>query len=156
MSIGTMTLHRFNGDEIYSVESATIEHLRNAEGSFDVTFRAEAGPTPIQTLPDTESLRVQPFAEWTLVLPRVPVLELRPSRTFVIQKGSDEWDDFRTHFYYYEHESMDENEISILERDALRVRARLTGYVTDVNFYDGSKPRTKVDVEADFTIALGI
>jgi hypothetical protein len=49
---------------------------------------------------------------------------------------------------------MDENEITIVERDGLRVRARITGTTTDVNYYDGSKPRTKVVVEADFTLSI--
>ncbi len=37
------------------------------------------------------------------------------------------------------------------DEDDLRVRAPLLGTTTDVNFYDGSKPDTKVIVEADLT-----
>ena len=155
MSVGKMTLHRFNGDEIYSVESATIEHYKDEDGSFSVTFRAEAGDTPIQTLPDTEPLRAQPFAEWTLTLPKIPGLLLRVGSSFAIPKGySDQTQDYVTNLYYCEHEPMDENEIAVLERDGLRVHARITGMATDVNHYDGSKPRTKVVVEADFTLSI--
>jgi len=153
MSLGTITLHRFNGDEIYAVESATIEHYKDEDGFYLVTFRAEAGKTPIQTLPDTESLRAQPFTEWTLTLPKLPGVLFRVGSVFTIPKGyREQARDYVTNLYYCEHEPMDENEIVVLERDRLRVRARITGMATDVNHYDGSKPRTKVVVEADFTL----
>jgi len=49
---------------------------------------------------------------------------------------------------------MDNNQVAILERDGLRVRARLTGTTKDVNFHDGSKSGTKIVVEAVFTLQL--
>lgn len=153
MSVGKMTLHRFNGDEIYSVESATVEHYKHADGAFSVTFRAESGNPPLQTLPDTEPLRAQPFAEWTLTLPEIPSLVLRAGNIFLIPLGYCESEGYVTDLYYCEHEQMDENQIVILERDRLRVRARITGMARDVNYYDGSKPPTKVVVEADFTLS---
>ena len=150
-----MTLHRFNGDEIYSVESAVIDYYKDEDGSFAVTFRADAGPIPIQTLPDTVSLGAKPFAELTFNVPKLPAVALRAGITFAIPKGYDERTrDYHTNFYYCEHEPMDENEIIILERDKLRVRARISGTAVDVNYYDGSKPRTKVVIEADFTLGI--
>ena len=150
-----MTLQRFNGEEAYAVQSATIEHSKDEDGLYAVTFRAETGGDPVRTLPDTESLHAQPFAEITLHLPKPPALVLTPGRTFSLPKGYDEGaGEYQTNFYYCEHEPMHNNEVAILERDGLRVRARLTGTTTDVNFYDGSKPDTKVLVEADFTLQL--
>jgi hypothetical protein len=154
MTVGKMTLHRFNGDEIYTVESATIEHYKAADGSFTVTFRAETGSTPIQTLSDTEELKAQPWAEWTLTLSKTPAIALRPGGKFSIPEGHSAEAGYVTNLYYCEHETMDENEIEVIERDGLRVRARITGMATDVNYYDGSKPRTKVVVEADFTLGI--
>ena len=150
-----MTLQRFNGEEVYAVESATIEHSKDEDGLYAVTFRAEAGGAPVRTLADAESLRAEPFAEVTLHLPKPPALVLTLGRTFSLPEGWDEsTGEFHTNFYYCEHEPMDNNEVVILERDGLRVRARLTGTTTDVNFYDGSKPDTKVVVEANFTLQL--
>ena len=155
MGVGRLTLHRFNGDEIYNVESATINHYQEGDGSYSVTFRAEAGDTPIQTLPDTALLHAQPFAEWTLTLPKNPALLLRAGNSFIIPKGySEQAQDYVTNLYYCEHEPMDENEIVVLERDGRRVHARITGVAEDVNHYDGSKPRTKVVVEADFILPI--
>jgi hypothetical protein len=153
MSTGLMTLHRFNGDEIYSVESAVITHCKDEDGAYSITFRAETGATPIQTLSDTKSLRAQPSAEWTLTQPKIPAVVLRAGARFVIPQGyNKETGEYATNFYYCDHESMDENEITIIERAGLLVRARITAAATDVNFYDGSKARMKVVVEADFTL----
>ncbi len=155
MSVGKMTLHRFCGDEIYSVESATITHYKDEDGLFAITFRAETGNPPIQTLPDTESLSAKPFAEWTLKLPKIPAVALRTGSSFLIPQGyDDKSQDYLTNLYYCEHEPMDDNEITVLERSGLRVRARITGMATDVNYYDGSNPRTKIVVEADFTLTV--
>ena len=150
-----MTLHRFNGDEIYSVESATIQYYKDEDGLFAVTFRANAGTVALQTLPDTASMRKKPFAEVTLHIPKLPALAFRVGSTFTVPKGFDDSTrEQHTDFYYCEHGTIDENEITIVERDGLRVRARITGTTTDVNYYDGSKPRTKVVVEADFTLSI--
>lgn len=154
MSVGKMTLHRFNGDEIYSVESATIEYYKNEDGLFTVTFRADAAAAPIQTLPDTVELRARPWGEWTLTLPKIPAIALRPGSKFTIPHGHTDADGFVTNLYYCEHEPMDENEIELIEKDGRRIRARITGMATDVNYYDGSKPRTKVVVEADFLLGI--
>ena len=155
MSVGKLTLRRFNGEEIYRVESATIEHFKDGDGAYSVTFRAETGDAPIQTLPDTESLQAQPSAEWTVTMPKTPAVLLRSGSRFAIPAGwSEQAQDFITNFYYCEHEPMDENEITVVERVGLRVRARITGFTTDVNHYDGSKPRAKVVVEADFTLGI--
>src|SRR5689334_19277749 len=138
MSVGTMTLHRFNGEEAYAVQSATIEHYKDEDSLYSVTFRAETGGAPVRTLPDTESLRAQPFAEITLRLPKPPALALTPGKTFSLPEGYDEASgEYYTNFYYCEHEPMDNNEVTILQRDGLTVRARLTGMTKDVNFYDG-------------------
>ena len=155
MSVGTLTLQRFNGEEAYAIESATIEHYRDERGAYAVTFRAETGGAPIHTLPDTESLHAQPFAEVTLHLSKPPALALKPGQTFTLLKGYDKGTgEYHTNFYYCEHEPMDNNEVAVLRRDGLNVRARLSATTMDVNFYDGSKPDTKIIVEADFTLQL--
>ncbi|WP_395738042.1 hypothetical protein [Prosthecobacter sp.] len=155
MSTGTLTLHRFNGDEIYPVVSATIRHHKDEDGAYAITFRAETCGPPIQTLPDTESLHAQPSAEWTLTQPKIPAVVLRTGARFAIPQGYDETTgEYLTNLYYCDHEPMDENEIVVLERSGLQVRARITALATDANFYDGSKARMKVVVEADFTLGV--
>ena len=55
-----------------------------------------------------------------------------------------------TNFYYYEHGPTDKNIIEVLERKGDRLHISVTGEVEDVAFYDGSKPKTKLSVEAWF------
>lgn len=49
---------------------------------------------------------------------------------------------------------MDENEIEVLGREGPKIQIAMLGTVTDVNQYDGSKPRTKVAVVADFDLVF--
>jgi len=150
-----MKLHRFNGDEIFDVESAMITYEKCENNVYATTFRADAAKVPIQTLPDTVSLRAKPFAEVTLRLEKPPSLMLFAGQSFTLPEGYDKsTGDYRTNFYYCEHETLEENEIVILGRNGTKVRARITGMVIDVNYYDDSKPRMKVVVEAEFTINL--
>lgn len=55
-----------------------------------------------------------------------------------------------TNFYYCEHENTESNMIEVLAADEERLLLRLTGETIDVNFYDGSKLRTKLSVETWF------
>jgi hypothetical protein len=155
MSVGTMTLHRFNGDEIYSVQSATIKQNQMENGLFAITFRAETAWPPIKMLPDTESLRGKPTAEVTIHVDEPAAVVLKTGATFSLAKGYDESTrEQQANFYYREHEPMDENEIEVLEREGPKIQISILGTVRDVNHYDGSKPRTKVTIVADFTLVL--
>jgi hypothetical protein len=155
MSVGKMTLHRFNGDEIYSVQSATIEQQRTESGLFAITFRAETAWPPIRMLRDTEALRAKPFAEVTIQVAKSAALVLKIGATFALSKGYDEsTHEYHTNFYYCEHVPMDDNEIEVLERDGLKIQLTTVGTVPDVIHFDAEKPRTKVVIVADFTLVL--
>lgn len=155
MTVGTITLHRFNGDEIYNVAEATVDFYVAEDGLFATTFRAEADSLPIQTLPDTEELRAQPFAELMLYLPKHPGVTLLSGRSCRLARGyHDASGESLTNFYYCNHQIVDNVEITVLKRHGDRARLRITGTTVDVNFYDGSKPRTKLSIDADFTLTF--
>ena len=152
-----MTLHRFNGDEIFNVESATIDYYIDEGRSYATTFRADVSIPPIQSLSDTEELRAKPFVEITIQLPKVPSLMLQKGRSFSLARGyNDASGEYLTNFYYCEHELMDNIEIVVVARKLDRVQLRITGTTMDVNYYDGSKPATKVEIEAEFILSLGL
>jgi hypothetical protein len=155
MSVGKMTLHRFNGDEIYSVESATIKQHQTENGLFAITFNAKTEWPPIKMLPDTESIGGKPRAEVTIRVAEPAALVLKAGAIFVLPKGYDETTrEYHTKFYYGEHEPMDENEIEVLGREGLKVQIAMVGTVTEVNHHDGLKPRTRVVIVADFDLVL--
>jgi hypothetical protein len=52
--------------------------------------------------------------------------------------------------YYCEHQPLRENHISVLSRAGDRFCLRWTAVTQDVNYYDGSKPLTRVEIEGEF------
>jgi hypothetical protein len=152
MPIGTLTLHRFNGDEIYNVSEATIRYFVRGD-CVHMDFRVNTEDKPVQTLPDTEELHVRPNGQWQTV---VPIFGLKDwnGRTFSIPQGYDEESaEYLTNLYYVEHETIDENQISVLEHEGERLLVQITGMMPDVNYYDDSKPPTQVEIIANFSIA---
>jgi hypothetical protein len=153
MTVGTMTLQRFNGAEIFSVGSASVAYLTDEEDRYVITFRADADEIPIQTLPDTEVLHAHPFAEITLRLTKHPGAALLTGRSYFLPRGYDDASgEYLTNFYYFEHEVMDDIEINVVKRHMDHAQLCITGTTTDVNYYDGSKPATRVLIDAEFTL----
>ena len=151
MSIGTMTLHRFNGDEIFPVEKAIVECFKNEE-EVSLTFRADASEKPIKTLPDTETLKAHPFYEVILSSKSFDIHNFVGNRYELASGYDEETDEYLTDFYYCEHEVIDDNTIEVVEQHGDLFKIRMIGSTIDVNYYDGSKPQTKVIVEALFKI----
>lgn len=54
--------------------------------------------------------------------------------------------------YYADHVNLDENEIKILSKKGKTFQVQWTGITKDMNQYDGSKPKTRVEIEAMFTL----
>lgn len=150
MPLGLLTLHRFNGDEIYNVSQADILYFVGDEGVC-LDFTVKTSEDPVQTLPDTRELRGRPNGQWQLIVPEFDPGDF-VGREFLIPLGYDEQEEYWTNFYYVEHEPLDDNRITVLGREGDRFRVRISGSVVDVNYYDGSKPPTQVVVEASFSL----
>ena len=152
MSIGTLTLHRFNGDEVFNVSDATISYFV-AESHATLQFDVNTEAKPVQTLPDTEELNAWPNGAWQLTVPAFDPDDL-VGKTFSIPFGYDEAaEEYLTNFYYVEHEPIDNNEIVITGRDKDDFQITITGIVPDVNYYDGSKAATKIAIQANFSLS---
>ena len=90
-------------------------------------------------------------AVWQVVVPQFdPATFVR--QKFAIPSGYDETEVYRTNFYYYEHETIEAREVEITDKTGQGYRVRITGEMLDPNFYDGSKPLTRIELEADFTL----
>jgi len=149
MGVGKFLLHRFNGDEEYEVERATILAVHDEDG-FRLWFEAETDGVCLKSLPDTESLRGRPKAEVAVGLKKVEPARLAGKRFSVPAAYDEEIDDHVASVYYVEHQDLDDNEIEVIARDGDVFQVRWTGTTTDVNYYDGSKPRTRVEIVAAF------
>jgi len=149
MGVGKLVLHRFNGDEEYEVERATILAVHDEDG-FRLWFEAETDGVCLRRLLDTESLHGSPKAEVAVGLKKVEPTRLAGKRFSVPAAYDQEIDEHVASIYYVEHEDLDENEIEVVARDGDVFQVRWTGTTTDVNYYDGSKPRTRVEIVAAF------
>jgi hypothetical protein len=93
---------------------------------------------------------MSPNAEVGIDLP-----ELHPDklvgRDFVMAgTQSDDEDSCMSLLYYCEHEPLRDNRIRVVSRAGDMFRLRWTAVTVDVNYYDGSKPPTRVEIEGEF------
>jgi hypothetical protein len=146
-----LLLERFNGMEIYPVELAEWNLYKDQDkGMMNLWISLSAGKA-IKQQKDTESLCAEPNWELNLVEQSLPEDLIRPGFTAVIPESYDEsragW---VTNFYYCAHEGTNKNTIEIVEVDGDRVRFSLVGETVDVNYYDGSRPTTKLSTDVWF------
>ena len=152
MNVGILTLNRFNGQEQFSISDATILKCQDDEKQM-LSFEIETDENPIKTLPDTKELNAQPNAEFNV---RVNDFDLDTlvGKRFAIPRGYDEeTGEYLTRFYYCEHEETDDNLIKIVEQNDAKFRVIITATCIDVNYYDGSKPRTNIEIDAWFRVS---
>ncbi|MFG2628935.1 hypothetical protein [Streptomyces sp. NPDC048473] len=152
---GRFVLHRFNGDEVYRFGSAEmwVGHASDGGTDADVTlwFELAADDDAVQRCEDTADSGMAPTAEVGIVLPAAEADAGRlVGRTFVMAGAADGEDSCMSLLYYYEHEPLRDNRITVVSRDGDRFRLRWTAVCEDVNFYDGSKPPTRVEIEGEF------
>lgn len=152
MSLGTITLHRFNGDHVYAITSAVLLPVES-DGKTNLWFEVAAAPEPLQTVPDTAELGAQPAAEAVVTLDHLD-LDSLAGRSFSLPSGYDAAAERQVaSVYYCEHGLLNHNEIHVLARAGRSFHVRWTGTTTDVNHYDGSKPETRVEIDGQFTLS---
>jgi hypothetical protein len=137
VELGTLTLHRPNGDEVFRLSKATIRALPKDEDVVLYLY-VNTDETSIKTLPNTEDLNAWPNAEVTIRVPRSQFGSL-VGRRFSVPKSWDE--DARDHvscIYYCEHEDLNDNEVEFLEVSGDALKVRWTGTMTDD--YDAGEP----------------
>ena len=151
MSEGRFILHRFNGDEIYRLESAVIFAYASNAG-VTVWFEARADDDAIRRCEDTDEMGMSPNAEVGIEVPEFDADAL-VGREFVLPgTTSDAEDSCMALLYYCEHEPLRNNSIRIVSRTEDRFWVRWTAVTKDVNYYDGSKRPTLVEIEGEFRL----
>lgn len=147
---GLFILHRFLGDEVYPLRSATLRAIPRQDGGVTLWFEAIAGREAYRRCPDTDAQPRAPKIEVGIDLPALNVNAL-VGRTFLMQGTmSDEEDSCQSLMVYYEHEPVRDNRMTVLSRNGDRFMVRWTAVTRDVNFYDGSEPETEIEIEGEF------
>jgi hypothetical protein len=150
---GTMILRRFNGDETYRLESAVFMLLNRYEGEGEgkrLMLEATASSEGAQRNEDTAAEQAMPNAQVNINIAGDDLDPLVGQRFQVPAGYDDDVEDHVATFYYFEHEDLDNNVVEVLAREGAGLRIRWTATTQDVNFYDGSKPAARVEIEAVF------
>ncbi|MGV3662362.1 MAG: hypothetical protein ACO1TE_19420 [Prosthecobacter sp.] len=148
-----LQLRRFNGPELYPITRAEWNVYRDEKrGRWDLWISVGADHAIFQQ-EDTRTLKAQPTWEINWSAETLKREDLAPGFVVDIPKGYVGTDAVSRHtnFYYTSHTDTDENLIKVVEADGDRLKLRLRGTTTDVNFYDGSKPETTLALETWFT-----
>jgi hypothetical protein len=146
-----LILERFNGIEIYPIELAEWNLYRDKDSGMMNLWISLAAGRATEQQEDTVDLYAQPNWELNLVEPELSEDAIEPGFIATIPEAYDESrNGWITCFYYCSHEGTDRNTIEMMEINGDRVRWRLTGETIDVNYYDGSKPATKLSVDTWF------
>lgn len=140
-----LVLERFNGFESYPIELAEWNlYIDEENGMMNLWIFLSAGQA-LRQQKDTEELNAEPYWELNLVESSLSEDLIKPGFMAAIPESYDDskggW---ITNFYYCGHEGTDKNTIEVVATDGDRVRFRLYGETVDVNYYDGSKPATKL------------
>ena len=143
-------VNRFLGLEVYHIETAEWHLYKDEEdGRMNLWIKLDCDKA-IKQFEDTKYTDTIPSWEVNLIEPEIGIIE---GFKAVVPEGYDEsrggW---ITNFYAGSHDGSDKNTIRILERDGDRLLIRLTGEIVDPNFYDDSKPKSQLLVEAWFTM----
>jgi hypothetical protein len=139
--IGRFILHRFCGDEEFSVVRATIEAIREGK-NYQLCFKVHTDGVCVKSLPDTQELKARPNAE---VIVKGKGLSPRSlvGKTLCVPLGyNEEEENHMAVIYYADHEDLDDNEIKILSKKGQMFRVQWMGNTKDVNYYDGSEPNS--------------
>jgi hypothetical protein len=142
-------LHRFNGDEVYRLKSAVMFGIAEDSG-ITLWFEAEADREGAVWCKDTAEIGTSPNAEVGIDLPQLDPDQLVGMELVHEGTKTEDEDSCRSLLYYCEHQPLRDNRILVVSQDGDRFRVRWTAVTRDVNYYDGSKPPTRVEIEGEF------
>lgn len=96
---------------------------------------------------DTAMLKAEPVWEVRFCSVEIPASALQSG--FRLEQPNLQRDVYGN-LYYTEHQPTTGNQMEIIKADETRLKIRLTGITEDVNFYDGSKPQSTLQIVAWF------
>jgi hypothetical protein len=147
-----MKLSRFCGEELYPIVEAKWYIHKDEDGNeLWLEIYADYGTVLSE---DTESLSAEPHWELTYCAENLSEKDLTAGFKIEIPDGDEDVTNNVSNFYYCEYEPTRNNTIEILDVNENKLLLRITGEVTDINYYDGSKPDNKITVETWFDYGL--
>lgn len=146
-----LTITRFNGTEVFPIESAHLFTVRESE-NLTLWFEIEATEKGAHFNADTSVYPARPSAELGIKLAQFDASKLVGQKFKHPGTSNDDEDTCSALFYYYEHQPLRDNLVSILSQSSNIFKICWMARTQDVNFYDGSKPDAKLEINADFML----
>jgi hypothetical protein len=147
MSIGTLILKRFNGVETYQLTSAEMMHYQTEDG-WSLSLHFETSLDCVKTTDDTLDYPSQPNGDVYIHKTKFDLDRLVGQRFLVPHGYDDDYGDYVSRFYYFEHEELDNNVVEFIAMQYGRYHVRWTGTTIDPN--DGSKPEALMEIDGHF------
>ena len=143
-------MDRFNGLEEYEINYAIWNfYTEDNCGNLHLQLRSEYKRDEDDLYPRTLTWEIN-FVKSSSNFSELQLVKGFETNVLITDsKNADSY--YNTNFYYYEHQSSEDNYIQILDVQSDKILAKITGDVTDLNFYDGSKPRSKLTATVWFT-----
>ncbi|MGC6588584.1 hypothetical protein ACPV3A_27025 [Paenibacillus sp. Dod16] len=152
---GTLTLIRYNGTEKHALAGSKAYATRNQVNErpqIMLWFETETEPEPLQSLPDSDELLNNPDAELTIYLDTLKLDVFAPLEFTIAQGYNENSRSLDARLYYFEHQEVNDNRGRIEYRGNSVFYVYWKGTTMDVNYYDGSKPDTRLELEGEFTM----
>ena len=146
---GRFILHRFCGEEEFVIKTAEMRAIREGK-TISLWFEAETDGVRLKSVPDTAEHPASPWAEACVRLKALDATQLVGQKFKVTAAYDEKEQSSNATLYYFEHQDLWRNVIEIVGQDGGVFEVRWSGVTTDVNYYDGSKPDTKVKIEGRF------
>lgn len=115
-------------------------------------FETETETEPLQDFPDSDELLSNPDVELTIYLDTLKLNEFAPLEFALAQGYNENSRSLDARLYYFEHQEVNDNRGRIEYRGNGVFYVYWTGTTMDVNYYDGSKPDTRLELEGEFTM----
>ncbi|MDU1906273.1 MAG: hypothetical protein E6772_16005 [Dysgonomonas sp.] len=142
-----LKLSRFCGEELFRIKVATWDILTSESTLPTLSLEIHADEI-ISQCDDTREFPVKPRWEIMCDIPGLEDSHLQKGFSIEVPEEDNEHND--NILYYYEHGVTFNQKVEILDRQDDKLLIKVSGETQDVNFYDGSKPNTKLEAELWF------
>jgi hypothetical protein len=147
-----LQIHRFNGTEHFAIKSAKCFTVGSGD-DLRLWFEIETTTEGAQPCSDTAEFPAAPKAELGILVSEFNINDFVGREFHHAGTIDDDEDSCDSLFYYYEHQPLRENHVTILSQsDIGTFRIRWTARTQDVSYYDGSKPDAKIEIECEFKV----
>lgn len=151
MDSAELYLDRFCGREIYPITKATWNlYFDDKLGMMNLCLHLECGRGTILHN-EAGNPEAEPWWEVNVIEKDLAINSLVSGTKLSVPLDYDQnRSGHVTNFYYYEHEGSDNNTVEIVAVEEGRLLIEMVGETSDVDYYDGSKPPTRLSVRTWF------